>query len=129
MNSAQFSGSFCHLTVVDSTPTWASFLSQDFFCPVSHPVPGQRHLQEESHGPRRRSGGRAPRGAGHAVTAPKGSAPCPPGQWPPRAQAPAQAELLRTEACRPASSPPSLQRPFLIAEGLPPGQPLPQKAV
>ena len=70
-----------------SAPNLAPSLPQDFFHPLSHPVPGQHHLQEESHGPRRRLGGWAPRGAGHAVAAPEGTVPCPQPQWPPtRAQ-------------------------------------------
>lgn len=75
------SGSFCHLSIVETIPTEAPFLSQDVFCPLSHPVPGQRHVQEESHGPRRRSGGRAPRGPGHPVTAPEGNTSCPQLPW------------------------------------------------
>ena len=70
-----------------SAPNLAPSLPQDFFHPLSHPVPGQHHLQEESHGPRRRLGGWAPRGAGHAVAAPEGTVPCPQPQWlPTRAQ-------------------------------------------
>lgn len=115
-----------HLAVVERALTKAPFLSQDFFYPLSHPVPGQRHIQEESHRPRRRPGGRAPRGAGHAVAASEGILPvlghrgvcgASSSLWPQRTQN----FLHGLSFCKPGSVPasllPSLPTSFLISEG------------